>query len=118
MRWITIAYVIALPWFESQLLAIFQLDVERTAEAKKDVSLAAPVIGDVSGRVLDYADADLAEGLSSPKRNATITGMFRGNHLHPIRDHHGRGCHFHALSIPTRFVLFVASRQPWTVMPT
>jgi len=39
------------------------------------VTLGAPVIGGITGRVLDHPNADIAKGLGFPKGKASLTGM-------------------------------------------
>ena len=50
--------------------AVLELRVDLAFEAQHDVPLRAPVVGDVAGRVLDHADADLAELLRAPEGDA------------------------------------------------
>src|SRR2546430_5626983 len=87
--------MVALPWLQAQLHAIFQPDVQQTVETENDVSLAAPMIGGISGRVLHHSNADVAECLRSPKRQSALARMLTRSHLRPISDRHRESHHFH-----------------------
>jgi hypothetical protein len=47
--------------------AIFELSMELTLEAEEYVSFDAPMIGEIARRVLNHANADAPEVLSTPE---------------------------------------------------
>jgi hypothetical protein len=88
VRRIAVADLIALALLQDESLPIAQLDIQHTAEAEHHVALRAPVIGEVTGRVLDHAHPDFAEVPGSPKRKSRLAGMLRGRDPGPVRDGH------------------------------
>lgn len=72
---IAIADVIALSGLKGELFAISQLDINLAAKTKNHVILRAPVIGNVAGRVLNHAHADVAKAPGLPKSKSGLAGM-------------------------------------------
>jgi hypothetical protein len=99
VRWLAVAHVIALSGFEAKAGAVFQLDVESAGEAEQDVSLAAPVVGEVSGRVFDHAHAEVAVLFGAPGGVSCIAGMLGRGDLGPVGDGHGSEGHVHGKSV-------------------
>ena len=64
--------------------AVAKLGFELAGEAEQDVSLLAPVIGAVAGRVLDHANADRSKLSGAPQGGARFAGMFRGRDCGPV----------------------------------
>src|SRR5258706_10396778 len=72
-----------------------ELCVQLAFEAQEDVSLRAPVIGAIAGRVIDHAYANGAEILRAPQRLAGLSWMLRGRHTGPVRGSEGNLRHLH-----------------------
>jgi hypothetical protein len=58
---------------EGEFAAVVQLGVELALQAKQDMSLAAPVVGEIAGRVFHHADAYISEVPGSPERRAVLS---------------------------------------------
>src|SRR3546814_5518190 len=56
----------------------------RSFQAQQDVPLAAPVVGQVAGRILDHAHADIAELARAPIGHAAVAGVFGGFNGLPV----------------------------------
>ena len=65
--------------------AVAKLGFEVAGEAEQNVSLLAPVIGAIAGRVLDHANADPAEFSGAPQRGARFARVFGGRDRGPVR---------------------------------
>ena len=63
---------------QCECAAILQLGDQLAVGAQQDVTLQAPVIGQVTRRVLDAADTDVTELLSSPECGAALTLVLGG----------------------------------------
>src|SRR5688572_13382304 len=79
-----VGHLVADPWRERERAAVVQLGVQLALQAKQDMSLDAPVVRQVAGRVLDHAHANAAEGPRAPGRDAGDALVFRGFDLGPI----------------------------------
>jgi hypothetical protein len=73
---VPVAHVVAVPRFQSQLCTAFEFDLQRTTEAKKNVSLGAPMIGNVTGGVFNHPNPDLSKALGAPNRDSAFPRMF------------------------------------------
>ena len=65
--------------FQRKLAAIFELRVQFAFDTQNDVTLAAPMIREITGRVLNHANADVPEVLGAPVRQsgfAFVLGSF------------------------------------------
>src|SRR5580765_3619454 len=60
---------------EDEFATVGELDVQLAVHAEKDVPLRAPVIGAISGRVLDDPDANAAELPRAPESLPGFSGM-------------------------------------------
>src|SRR5512142_2415968 len=63
---------------------IGELRVQLALEAEQHVTLLAPVVGHVSGAVLDHAHADRAELARSPMGHTALAAMRRGLDARPV----------------------------------
>jgi hypothetical protein len=99
VRWFAVADVIALAGFEAEAGAVLQFDIQTAFEAEQDVSLAAPVVGEVSGRVFDHAHAEVAVLFGAPGGVSCIAGMLGRGDLGPVGDGHGSEGHVHGKSV-------------------
>ena len=81
--------------------AILQLGDQLAFGAQQDVTLQAPVIGQVTRRVFDAADPDVAELLSSPEGGAALTLVLGGLNVRPVGDTKGNIGHLH-VQLPPR----------------
>ena len=76
VRLFAVGDLVAHAGLEHDDTAVLELGTDLALEAQHDVPLLAPVIGDVAGRVVDHADAYLAELTRAPQGEADDTGMF------------------------------------------
>src|SRR5512142_2934758 len=71
----TVGDLVAHPGGERVPAAVAKLRLQTSFQAKEDMALLAPVVGQVPGRVLDEAHADLPELPRPPERLAGGSGM-------------------------------------------
>src|SRR3954464_1118863 len=95
MGWVAIANVVRLPCAETKPCSVSTFDVEKAAEAQQHVTLRAPVVGEVSGSVLDHAYAYIAKCAGTPNSATLVARMFGGSNLSPVRDRHCKRRHLH-----------------------
>src|SRR5688572_16922810 len=86
---------------EHELASVLQLGVQLAFDAEQDVSLAAPVVRDITRRVLDHAHADAAEIASPPVCSTSITRVRRRLDRRPVRGAEWNVIHLHPASIPS-----------------
>src|SRR5829696_6732505 len=84
VRFLAVRDLVAHPGLEDDDAAVLQLGVDLALEAEHDVSLLAPVIGDVAGRVLDHPDADFAELLRPPEGDSGDAGVLARGDGRPV----------------------------------
>jgi len=87
---------------QCECAAILQLGDQLAFGAQQDVTLHAPVIGQVTRRVFDAADADVTELSSSPEGRAALTLVLGGLYVRPVGDTKGNIGHLH-VQLPPRF---------------
>ena len=75
MRIGAIGDLIAHAGLEHERASVLELGRQFAVDAKQDVPLAAPVVGDIARRIVDHADTDLAELARAPGRFAGIARM-------------------------------------------
>ena len=75
VRRAAVANVVALARLQGELGAIAQHDIQHAAETQDYVTLGAPVIGSITGRILHHSNTDVAKGLGLPKRKSSLSGM-------------------------------------------
>src|SRR5678815_2024849 len=102
MRLGVVGYLIAHPRAQREDPAVSQLGVELALGAKKDVTLDAPVIGEIARRVLHHAYADSPEDPGPPERHAALTSMLRALDLRPVGRAKRYGGHVHETTYPSR----------------
>jgi len=61
-----VSHLITHARLEDKCAAIFQFRVQFALKAKQYVSLAAPMVSEITLRVFDHANADVAEMLRAP----------------------------------------------------
>jgi len=83
VRLVAIAYLIAGSGSQGEGSAVGKFGDQLAFETQKNVSFLAPMVGEIAGRILHHADADVAEGLRAPQREAGISGMRRRRDLIP-----------------------------------
>src|SRR5688572_21198024 len=76
MRFGVVGDLIAHSRFQRERATVFQLGVQLPFDAEKDVTLGAPMIGEVARRVFDDPYADVPESERAPVGAATFTSMF------------------------------------------
>lgn len=99
MRRIAIADVIALVRSKREAFTVLQFDFERAGQAVENVSLGTPVVGVVSGGVVEDAHPNIAKVTGAPKSVAGFAGMRSGLDGAPVSDGHGTGGHVHGGSV-------------------
>lgn len=99
VRRIAVADVIALVGPQREALSILQFHFERSGEAIENVSLGAPVVGAISGGVLDDAHANIGKILRSPQGKSCVATVTSGFEAGPVGDGHRQRRHFHGESI-------------------
>ena len=75
MRLSIVSDLIAHARFEKKLPTILELGVEFALETQDNVSFHAPVICQITGRILDHSDADSAEILGTPVCDTCLAFM-------------------------------------------
>jgi hypothetical protein len=68
--------LIAHAGFENKLATVFELSVQLAGETEENVSLDAPMVSQVTWRVLDHADADVPKVLGAPVCHACFAFVF------------------------------------------
>ena len=68
-----VSHLITHARLEDKCAAIFQFRVQFALKAKQYVSLAAPMVSEITLRVFDHANADVAEMLRAPVSCATVS---------------------------------------------
>ena len=74
---------------------IVQFRLQLSLQAQQNVSLAAPVVGQIVRAVLHHAHTDSAKLASPPPRNACFTWVFCARDAGPICGAKGYVCHLH-----------------------
>jgi len=82
-------------WFENKLTAVPKLGLKFAPKAKKNMPFSAPVIGQVSRRILNHADADGVKLAGMPGGCTGSAGMFAAFNSAPIRYTKRYVFHFH-----------------------
>lgn len=75
VRGTAVANVVALARLQDELSAIAKRDIQHARQTQDHVTLGAPVIGGITGRVLDHTNTNVAKGLGLPKGKASLSGM-------------------------------------------
>jgi hypothetical protein len=76
--------LIAHAWFENELPTVLELGVQLALETQENVPFHAPVVSQVTRRILDHADADAAEVLGTPVGDACLTFMRSSLYGRPV----------------------------------
>jgi hypothetical protein len=76
--------LIAHAWRDSEFAVIPEFSLQFTLQAKENMPFAAPVISQVSGRVLDHAYSNASELLSAPVRESPFTFVLGLLDLQPV----------------------------------
>lgn len=84
MRLAPIANLIADSGSQNGHIAIFELDMKLTFQAQKDVALLAPVIGEITWRVIHDSDTNISELPGSPMGDSTLALMRGRFYRRPI----------------------------------
>src|SRR5579872_402026 len=90
-----IRHLIAHAGSQRKTAAIAQFSVQFALQHIKHVAAITPVIGEIACRVLDHADADVANVERAPDRLTALTGMRRRCDLAPVGDREGQGWNLH-----------------------
>jgi hypothetical protein len=73
VRLCAVGHLVTDPGPQYELSAIRKLRVELALDAKKDMTLCAPVVGEVTRRILDHAHPDIAKLPGTPVRDTGLT---------------------------------------------
>jgi len=84
MRPSIVGDLIAHAWFENEHPTVLELSVQLTLETQKNVSFHAPVVCQVTRRILDHPDSDIAEVLGAPTGDACLTFMLSSLYARPV----------------------------------
>src|SRR5678815_5013787 len=102
MRFGVVGYLIAHPRAQRKHPAVLQLGMQLALCTKQDVPLDAPMIREITRRVLHHAYANSPEHPGPPERHAALTSMLRALDLRPVgRAKRYRG-HVHEATYPSR----------------
>ena len=73
-----VGYLVAHAGLEQELPAIFEFSIELALEAKQDVALGAPMVGQVPRRIFHHPHANVPKLLGAPIRGSSDTFVFGG----------------------------------------
>lgn len=90
-----VGHLVAHAGSECEFAPVPQLGSQLTFETEKNVSLGAPVIGKVAGRVFDHSNSNVSEMLGAPVGYAGFTLVFGELDMRPIRDAEGKVGYLH-----------------------
>src|SRR5262245_4144729 len=82
---IAVSHLVTLAGFQGDGATVGQLGVQLAFQHQEHVSLLAPMVGQISGRVFHHAHADVVEGARAPIGPTGLTGVFRALHTSPVR---------------------------------
>ena len=94
---------------------ILEIGRQFAVNAKENVALVAPVIGDIARRVIDHPNADIAELLGPPCRNAGIALVGCRLDRGPVCRSERNCAHLHDCYrsiVPVRRIFFCRSMTP------
>src|SRR5215472_11589484 len=80
---------------EHERPAVHQLGVELALETQQHVTLGAPMVGAIAGRVLDHADADASDLARAPVGGARLALVFGALDGCPVGRVEGNAAHLH-----------------------
>jgi hypothetical protein len=86
MRSRAICHLVAHSRLQHVTAAVRQLRNELTLQAQQNVTLAAPMIREVTSRILNHTDTDRAELTGAPQRHPLCARMLGMRQLRPV-DH-------------------------------
>src|SRR5277367_776512 len=92
---VAVAYLIAHPWLQGVSAPVSQFCLKFAFQAKHNVPLRAPMVGQVPRRVFHNPDSNVAANLGAPKCASTCSGMLRRTNRSPIRDFEWNRSYFH-----------------------
>ena len=98
MRFGAIGHLVAHARFQHEPAAILQLGVQFAFQAQKNMPLLAPVVGQVTGRIFDHANADVAEVPGPPIRDAGFALVFGALDIGPVDGFKRAVRYFHEIS--------------------
>ncbi|MNI48804.1 hypothetical protein D3C73_1033870 [compost metagenome] len=95
MRFGLVGHLVAHAGGQDELAAVFKLGVKLAFQTEEDVSLGAPVVGQVARRVFHHAYAQVAELARAPIGHARVAGVFGAFDFGPVRGAEGDVAHLH-----------------------
>ncbi len=88
---VTVTNVVGLPCFKNEMRSVSHFDVQKATQTQNDVSFGTPLIGNISGTVLDHSHTNVVECAASRAYQSFLAGMLRKRNLGPVRNgHRGR----------------------------
>ena len=95
--WLSVVgHLIAHPGLECEPAAILQFGLQLTFQTQQDVSLAAPVIGEIARRVFDHPYSHISEAPLPPVCDAPFPLMFAALDVSPLCHNKRNATHAHA----------------------
>src|SRR5579871_2214742 len=80
---------------EHEAAPVLQFALELAFQDIKHMAAIAPMIGEISGRIFDVPDPDVADIEGAPIGDALLAGMGGGLDLRPVGDGEGESGDFH-----------------------
>lgn len=103
MGFCIVSHLVTHARLENKCAAIFEFRVQFTLKAKQYVPLAAPMVSEITLRVFDHANADIAEMLRAPVICATVTLVFGSVYAGPIGGSERNAGYIHDFSLSLSF---------------
>ena len=110
-----VGHLVALAGLQHDRAAVGQLGREFPLQHQQDMALLAPVVGEITRRVLDHAHPDVVEGLRAPVRLAGLAGVLGARHGRPVGRAEGDVEHQHGRDLarfPDAMLAKLAGRHP------
>jgi hypothetical protein len=98
MRLSPVGYLIARTRRQNIPASVSEFGVQLALQAKENVTLGAPVVGEVTRGILDHAHPDCAELPGSPEGSTTLTGVLHWRNRRPVGGTEGNVTDLHALN--------------------
>src|SRR5262249_16922875 len=97
MRFNVVRNLVTHAWPEGHNAAILQLGFQLALNAQEDVALFTPVVGQITGTVLDHPDAYGAELPRAPVSHSALTFVLAALDLRPVCSTERDSGHVHSV---------------------
>src|ERR1700689_3648437 len=84
VRAVVVRHLIAGARRQGDLATVVELGVQHAVQHIKDVTLGAPKVGEIAGRIFNDPYPDTAKLASTPTRRTGLAGMQRLGHIVPV----------------------------------